>query len=440
MKRVIVAITLILTWCSVAMGEFNKTVYVVNGTSETMSKIDLPGGVVHEDVTTLGSIPNDILIRGDRAYVVNSGSSDLYVIDLGQDVVTSVIDLGPGNNPWSGAFLDDSTMYVSNWLTATVSRVNIYSGSITDIFGVGTGPEGVLIVDGRLYVANSGWNGGGYDPGSVSVIDVGEDSIVATVPVGLNPQDLVMDSRGEIEVVCTGDYFSRFGTIYKIDSATDEVTDSVTTGGSPGRAALTSLGLLYMAAGGWFGSGEIYAYNTIGDVLIHGSNDPITVGVGATDVAADNEGHFYATSFSENEVEVFDVPDDSIMTYTVGSGPVAIAVREEPWIDVVSNPDRRFFHAGDDITYSVAIAQRGASEDTVSAVSVLVLPDRGLYGGNPILGPYVLSLQPGEGHGVERTDSVPPAAPPGRYVLFSVVSDLDTRRTSVGTFWFQVLP
>jgi DNA-binding beta-propeller fold protein YncE len=420
--------------------QFSSSVYVVNGLSETLSKIDLGTGMVYEDIVPLGSLPNDILVRNDRAYVVNSGSSDLYVIDLVDESVILTMDLGEGNNPWSCILSNDSTMYITNWLTHTLSKLDLPSGLIVDTLDIGTGPEGLLLIGDLLYVANSGWNGSGYDQGTVSVLNVTTDSLVAIIPVGTNPQDLVLDPQGEIHVICTGDYVGSTGAVHLIDSATNSVTDTVVTGGAPGRATISPMGHLYMAAGGWVERGEIYLFDTMRGILVHDVGNPIQSGPGAMDVVTDSEGYLYAASFSENSVSVFDIPDDSVNTYTVGSGPVAIAIREEPWIEIVSEPGSHFVQKGGTLNYSASLNHRGSRDDTVSVMSMLLLPGGVLFDGNPLMGPVELTLIPGSNLYLDRSETIPPSAPAGRYVLFGLAKDNDSRRMAIDSFWFHVVP
>ena len=80
-----------------------------------------------------------------------------------------------------------------------------------------------------------------------------------------------------------------------------------------------------MTAGGWFGNGGVYLYDTIREDLMYGEGNPIPAAVAAMDVVTDSEGYLYVASFLENAVSVFDMPDDSVTTYMVGSGPVALA-------------------------------------------------------------------------------------------------------------------
>jgi hypothetical protein len=115
--------------------------------------------------------------------------------------------------------------------------------------------------------------------------------------------------------------------IYVIDFATRTVTDSIATGGSPGHMALAPNGLVYIAAGGWAGSGEVYLFDSDNNSLVRGSGNPIAVGQGAVAVATDILGNAYACAFAVDQVNRI---AGSIVTssYALGDGPGFGAVYE----------------------------------------------------------------------------------------------------------------
>ena len=92
----------------------SKAVYIINGLAETLSVFDIEQQTITNGVLTVGKWPNWIAVRGDRAYVVNSGDHTVQVIAL--DAMSSVgtIDVGEGANPMQIAFLSDQKAYVTN--------------------------------------------------------------------------------------------------------------------------------------------------------------------------------------------------------------------------------------------------------------------------------------------------------------------------------------
>jgi DNA-binding beta-propeller fold protein YncE len=439
-KTVILALMLIVATAQPGISSTGKQLYVVNSFMETLSRIDLTEQEVYNDILMLGSIPNDLVIEGEMAYVVNSGTNDLYEIDLPSEIISRVIDLGTGNNPWAIVFYSDDVAYVSNWLTDTVSKVDIAEGRIAKTVNVGIAPEGMVIAGDLLYVANTGWNGSSYDEGSVSVIDLTLEEVIETITVGMNPQELILDPQGEINVICTGDYFSTFGEIHCVDPLTLETTEVIRIGGTPARAACSGIGEMFIAAGGWIENGEVYLHDTLTNDVLHGQENPICIGPGAMDVAVDSEDFMYAASFLDNSVSVFALPDTFVRNYQVGGGPVAIGLYETPWIEIDSAPVVREVHRGETMRYTVDVTHRGEEQAYVKGATYLVLPGGTFFPDNPLHGPRNISLSPGDEMHLTLQDPVPEYAPAGRYVLFSIGKESGSKRKTVGSFWFEVVP
>jgi YVTN family beta-propeller protein len=102
---------------------------------------------------------------------------------------------------------------------------------------VGTQPTGVAVAATRAYVANQGSN-------SVSVIDLTQNPpvVVATIPVGSQPDSAVLSANGARL------YAANFGsgTVSVIDTATNVVTKTVTVGSRP-TGMVEVNGLVYVA-------------------------------------------------------------------------------------------------------------------------------------------------------------------------------------------------
>jgi len=203
-----------------------KTAWVVNGasSSDNLSLINLETNEVFNDVVSVGKTPNQIVIRGNKGYVVNSdrASNNIQIVNLDADSTEGYIEMTqPYSNPWHVAFLNDTIAYVTNFNVNTVSVVNVIAREVTDTIEVGIGPEGVAVVGDKVYVTNTEWDTltGTYGQGTVSIIESTTDLVVKVINVGINPQDLALDADGELDVVCTGgllvdpgeDIFDQYG-------------------------------------------------------------------------------------------------------------------------------------------------------------------------------------------------------------------------------------
>ncbi|MFJ4940339.1 beta-N-acetylglucosaminidase domain-containing protein [Streptomyces pseudovenezuelae] len=126
----------------------------------------------------------------------------------------------------------------ANFSGASVSSIDLASGTMTDI-AVGANPgEVVVSADGRTaYAANQGSN-------TVSVIDVASGKVTATVAVGKVPAGLALTPDGD--TLWVANYTD--GTVQSIDTATLSTGTPVTVGDGPENMAVTPDGrTLYVA-------------------------------------------------------------------------------------------------------------------------------------------------------------------------------------------------
>ncbi|MCK4607174.1 MAG: hypothetical protein KAU35_07760, partial [candidate division Zixibacteria bacterium] len=101
--------------------------WVVNGTGETLSKINLNTGAVANNVVAVGSdvlcYPNQIVIRDTMAYVVVSGTDEIQLIDLNSETTVAFIPLSDGFSPFWMAFLDSQYIYVTGFADNSLAKV-----------------------------------------------------------------------------------------------------------------------------------------------------------------------------------------------------------------------------------------------------------------------------------------------------------------------------
>lgn len=334
MRTRILTVTIMGLLAAAPAQALDRSLYVINGLAETLSRVNLETGVVTNNIQVLGLVPNQVFIdnegrRDGIAYVVNSSSDDLQMVRLDPLGLVHTISLGADRNPYSLVFLNDSIVAVSNLLAGTLSEVNTRAGVVDTEYVVGAAPEGLVYHGGDLFVCLTAFDFGTftYGQGKVAVVDPDSNKVVTTINVGANPQALVLDYEDQLLVLCTGDFASSFGMIYVIDPATHTVTDSIATGGSPGHMALSPDGLVYISAGGWVGQGEVYMFDSHAHTMVRGSANPVLVGTGAVGVAADIDAFGYACGFSADQVSR--ISGGAVNhNYALGDGPSFAAVYE----------------------------------------------------------------------------------------------------------------
>lgn len=346
---------ILFTTSLTSSAQADRYAYVVNTLGMTLSKINLSTNEVVNDIESLGDSPNQVVIQGDLAYVVNSGNNDIQIIDLGTENTVGYIDVWPYGNPFQMAFVDSQYAYVTNLMAGSISKVDVISKTTVGEFGVGLAPEGLMVVGDKLYVCCTGFqfyayrNVTGRDwvfdvthqkndvkaytyiTGKVYVFDLVSEMVTDSISVGINPQYLDLDPQGELNVMCTGDYWSVFGQIYRIDPNTDTVIDSIATGGSPGAISIGTDGVGYLAAGGWNPNpGEVYTFDSYADTMMRGSGDPITTDCGVISVTALYPSQVLACSFDADNLNRLNRNGNPLNQYLVGDGPISAAIYTPP--------------------------------------------------------------------------------------------------------------
>lgn len=135
-----------------------------------------------------------------RVVVANREANSVSVIEVrnasGGDVANKLAEIGVGQEPRFVALLpDDSRAYVTNSATGTVSIVALEGANAFSVVGtitVGTEPRGCAVTPNgtRLLVAN-------HTAGTVSIIDTATNQVVDTVAVGGNPTAVAITNDGD---------------------------------------------------------------------------------------------------------------------------------------------------------------------------------------------------------------------------------------------------
>jgi YVTN family beta-propeller protein len=304
-------------------------IYVLNGLAETISVINIETGEVENHVVTVGAIPNQVVYHEGLLYVVNSGSASLQVIDPVNFNTVANVPLEINSYPWNVAFVNGYA-FVTGFATASVYKIDLVSMLVVDTFGVGQAPEGIIACDGKLFVANTGFNPDDYTfgQGTVTILDPQSGSNLANVDVGKNPQALVVSPGEMINIVCTGNYSSIRGMIYFLEAEGYSVIDSLAIGGDPYWPVINSSGICFVSAGGWSADGYVFNYDAVARIVLRDEDNPIIVGTGAMGLAIDSLGMLYSAGQTDNSVTEFNDQGEVQATYPVGSGPMSLTISD----------------------------------------------------------------------------------------------------------------
>ncbi|MDW5550158.1 glutaminyl-peptide cyclotransferase [Methanosarcina sp.] len=222
----VLGITLMFFLMLVSTAGSSPFAYITNTGSKNVSVIDTATNTVTAMVK-VGDSPYGVAVNpnGKRVYVTNCGNdtvpgNTVSVIDTATNMVIATVKVG--NNPLGVAVSPDGTRaYVANDDDGTVSVIDTATNTVTatvhigyGIFGVAVSPDGT-----RIYVTN--WNSE-----TVSVIDTATNTVTAVVPVGTGTFGVAVSPDGtKVYVTNSGSH-----TVSVIDAATNNVTATVKVG------------------------------------------------------------------------------------------------------------------------------------------------------------------------------------------------------------------
>ncbi len=186
----------------------------------------------------MGDVGNDIGIYNGKLWAVINVSNKIEVMDaetavrLGQIEVPNCrfIKFHQGFayvTSYAGPVVIDPNYEQLGF----VAKINTVTLEVVDRCLVGFQPDELEIVDGKIYVANSGgYMGAGATEGyerTVSVIDIATFTEEKRIDVAYNLERVKADSRGDLWVSSRGDYKGLPARLFFIDREKGAVTDTI---------------------------------------------------------------------------------------------------------------------------------------------------------------------------------------------------------------------
>ena len=171
-------------------------------------------------VKELGDVGNDIKVYGSKLWMVINHSNKVEVATL--DDCRRVGQINIPNSRY--VTFDGKYAYVSSYVgpvgvfkdapLGCVYKVDTLSLKIVSRVTVGYQPDEMAIVDGKMYVANSGgYRVPNYDR-TVSVVDLNTFKEERKIDVGINLHRCRADKYGQVWVTSRGDYFDIPSNLY----------------------------------------------------------------------------------------------------------------------------------------------------------------------------------------------------------------------------------
>jgi streptogramin lyase len=190
--------------------DYSNGVFVINegifnSTSGTISYFNKNGtGLTHKLfqqanlLTPLGDVVQSMNVINERGYIIVNNSNRVEVVSI-----KTFQSVGSIENVASPRYIieaSDGKAYISSWsdnILILSTNNHEFAGQIS----VGTGPEKMLNVNGKVWVLNQG---GFSIDSTISVIDSGSDQVIQTIQIYPKPTGIQKDINGIIWVMCSG--------------------------------------------------------------------------------------------------------------------------------------------------------------------------------------------------------------------------------------------
>lgn len=286
--------------------------YVANSGSNSVSVIDTARNAVTATIPVgSGSTHTAVNRSASRAFVNDFNANMVHVIDTATNAVVSSIAVGGG--PQVAVVNSAGTrMYVTNRNTNNVSVIDLASGTVMATLAVGPGPLAIALGRTRGFVTNN-------DGNTVSYMDIANNlSLPGTITVGNNPTGIVLNSAGTRLYVAN----SGSGTVSVADPVAGTVIGTITVGNTPRGLRFNANGSrLYVANAGDGTVGII-------DVATNTVIGNIPVGASPRTIALSPDGaSLYVANYGSNSVSVISTATNTVVnTIAVGSAPIGISI------------------------------------------------------------------------------------------------------------------
>jgi YVTN family beta-propeller protein len=179
-------------------------------------------GQIHNDIFfkingwPLGDVPNSMVIRDDKAYIVVNNSGKIEVVE--RNTMKSISTINGLISPRNISMVNTGKAYVTSIYSDSVAIINLNDNSISGYINIRRSSESVAIVGSKAFISN--WMGGN----EVMVINTVNDKVVDSIKVGTEPESMVTDRYNMLWVLCNGGWKRQnYAELIEINTTTYQV-------------------------------------------------------------------------------------------------------------------------------------------------------------------------------------------------------------------------
>lgn len=232
------------------LGFYSFTTNTIAGDFFVQQNPAIPAGI--------GGLATDMVIYGSKLYVVIDQSNRVTVLNAADAKFIKNIAFEVAGTPIEPRYATTANgkVFVTAW-DGSVNVIDTTTLTITKKIPVGLNPEGLVVSGNNLYVSNSGGLTATFDS-TISVISLSSLTETSKIHVGKNPTSITADGAGNIYVACQGDYGANVPKLVKVNVTNNTIAKSADT--TVGSVKYYN-NALYVT-GGYFGVKNVRKLNT----------------------------------------------------------------------------------------------------------------------------------------------------------------------------------
>ena len=184
----------------------------------------------------MGDVGNDIGIYGSNLYCVINCSNKIDVLDKYTCQKKYQINIPNcrfirfyGGYAYVTSYAGPVQINPNYEQRGYVAKIDTMTMQVVDTCLVGFQPDELEIVEGKIYVANSGGYMVPNYENTVSVIDLATFKEERRIPIAINLSMVKSDRHGMLWIASRGDYYTRGSKIYAYDTRKQQLVDSLDT-------------------------------------------------------------------------------------------------------------------------------------------------------------------------------------------------------------------
>lgn len=255
----------------------NATLSFFNKQNDSLSN----GVFTEVNQIPLGDVAQSMVVRGDKGYIVVNNSGKVEAVNL--EDLSSAGTLSGLSSPRYIAFVNDSKAYVTDLYSNTITVFNPETMTATGTISTNGWTEEIVVIASSAFTAGAG-------SGYLYKISTATDQVTDSVLIGEEPSSLAIDGNDKLWVLTTGGWQVEAPKLVRINPTSLAIEQTLTFGSVdsyPGNLSTNAAGdMLYYVDGG------VYAVSTSATQL---PNAPTVTGYFYKLGIDRAENHIYAT-------------------------------------------------------------------------------------------------------------------------------------------------